>query len=105
LNSPSNLASHYRGVRYETTWERDLERLRDGVAAPAAIDEVVSEIEPVLSRLGENYPVVGDGPFRVMSIVAARGLPKLEAWFVVEDEKCVACYRLMKVAEDEDRED
>lgn len=104
MSTPSSAASHYRRIRYEPAWEVDLARLRGGKPAPAEIDEIISEIEPVLSRLCEEYPLVNGTNFRVMSIVAARGLPRLDAWFQVESEECVVCFRLEEVivAEEED---
>lgn len=103
MSTPSSAASHYRGIRYEPTWEQDLERWREGKPAPAEIDEVIGEIEPVLARICEEYPRVNGTEFRVLSIVSARGLPRLEAWFVVESDECVACYHLeAAVADDKD---
>jgi hypothetical protein len=97
-------AAHYRDVQWHSTWEEDLVHLRAGHAAPAAVDEVISEVEPILARTCENYPIVADTGFRVMNVVAARGLPKLEVWFRIEDKQKVCCYRLVdtKDAEEED---
>lgn len=89
-----------RDVRFEPTWEDDLERLRGGQPAPAAIDEVVGELSVVLASLAEAYAPVGGTPFRKLDIVAARGLPALTAWFRIEDDARVACYHLDEVADD-----
>ncbi len=97
-------AGNYRNVRFEPTWETDLKRLRNGQPPPAAVDEVISEVELVLARIAESYPAVGGTPFRVLNIPASRGLPPLNAWFRIESEKCVACYHLEEIpqAEEED---
>lgn len=97
-------APRYRGVRYEPSWEQDLDRLRAGQPPPAPVDEVISDVEPVLSRIADLYPLVADSPFRVLNIVSARGLPALTVWFRIESDECVACLHLEEapVAAEED---
>ena len=105
MSTPSSAADHYRDIKYDAAWEKDLTVLRNGAQAPAAIDEVISEIEPILARLCEDYELVNGTDFRVMNIVAARGLPKLQAWFQIESDECVCCYRLEAAVENEEDDD
>jgi len=95
----------YRNVRFETTWEADLERLRNGDDPPALVDEVVGEIDWVLSRLADSYKPVDGTQFRFLNIPGVRGLSSLTAWFVIESDECVVCYKLEEVlysAEEDD---
>lgn len=90
----------FRNVRFEPTWETDLERLRGGNPSPAPVDEVVGEISVILGALADEYPPVGGTPFRKLDVVSARGLPALTAWFRIESDECVACYHLDEVVEE-----
>ncbi len=93
-----------RDVVYDPRWEADLARLRNGIAPPAPVDEVISSVEWLLGRDAESYPTVAGTRFRVLNTVAARGVPPLNVWFLIEGDERVVCVRLVAVetVEEED---
>lgn len=94
----------YRDVRFEPTWEADVERLRGGHPAPAPIDEVLEKFDFIVSRAAEQYPEVPGTDYRVMEIAPARGLPRLNAWFRVAEDGVVSAEHVEE-AETEGEED
>jgi hypothetical protein len=79
-------------IRFEESWESDLENLRAGADPPAPVDEVVESVELVLSSQANSYPQVGSTTLRIMGISPARGLPRLNVWFYVRETVVVCCH-------------
>jgi hypothetical protein len=94
-----------RSIIWEPSWEADIDHLRAGKKAPAPIDEVIESIEFVLSNIADDYPGVGTTDFRVLLIRTARGLPELEAWFRIEEDDSIHCYRVIPVERAEEEDD
>lgn len=94
----------YRDVRFQPTWEADVERLRSGQAPPAPVDEVLEEFDWTIARIGDQYPEIEGTGLRVMEIPPARGLPRLNAWFRIGDDGIVCAESVEEVASEEEED-